>query len=260
MKRFSLNKDVRMVLAEGLSGYMDPLLIVDSKTDSVSEGSKMEIQPATSYETPAFAKPIYPLLEDLYEMFSDLPSMGKALGHVQKMLLDVNRGEVLDAKTVSEVYTFRIAVEGLRIALNNKGMRPIVEKGVSNSKKVEFSELPVDEKSQVLFAQAIRSQTDKFKTIVAVVDASSLAGIRKHWDTPLPDEIKEIVGELITDSDGKEVSLNHGDRKWLSADRPVVEVGAGATAVLAMSTLTTVVTFKTPASLKIVLGQMQKRR
>jgi hypothetical protein len=45
----------------------------------------------------------------------------------------------------------------------------------------------------------------------------------------------------------------------LSADRPVVEVGVGATAVLAMSTLTTVVTFKTPASLKIVLGQMQKR-
>jgi hypothetical protein len=267
MKRFSLNKDVRMVLAEGLSGYMDPLLVVDSKNDSVSEGSKVEIQPTTSYETPAFAESIYPLLEDLYEMFSDLPSMGKALGHVQKMLLDVNRGEVLDAKTVSEVYTFRIAVEGLRIALNNKGMRPIVEKGVSNSKKVEFSELPVDEKSQVLFAQAIRSQTDKFKTIVAVVDASSLAGIRKHWDTPLPDEIKEIVGELITDSDGKGVSLNHGDRKRLLADRPVVAVGAGATAVLGassltkvvpMSTLTKIVTFKTPASLKIVLSQMQK--
>jgi len=28
--------------------------------------------------------------------------MGNALGHAQKMLLDVNRGEVLDAKTVSE--------------------------------------------------------------------------------------------------------------------------------------------------------------
>ncbi|WJX64406.1 hypothetical protein P8452_49188 [Trifolium repens] len=79
-------------------------------------------------------------------------------------------------------------------------------------------------------------------------------------DNPLPGDIKEIVGELITDSDGKEVSLNHGDRKWLSVDRPVVEVGAGATAVLAMSTLTTVVTFKTPASLKIVLSQMQKRK
>jgi hypothetical protein len=26
----------------------------------------------------------------------------------------------------------------------------------------------------------------------------------------------------------KVVSLNHGDRKWLLADRPVVEVGAGS--------------------------------
>ncbi|GAU35774.1 hypothetical protein TSUD_61340 [Trifolium subterraneum] len=267
MKRFSLNKDVRMVLAEGLSGYMDPLLVVDSKNDSVSETGKVEIQPTTSYDTPEFAKPIYPLLEDLHEMFSDLPSMGKALRHVQKMLLDVNRGEVLDAKTVSEVYTFRIAVEGLRIALNNKGMRQIVEKDVSKLKKVEYSELPVDDKSQVLFAQAIRSQTDKFKTIVAVVDASALAGIRKHWDTPLPGDIKEIVGELIMDSDGEGVTLNHGDKKRLLADRPVVAVGAGATAVLGassltkvvpMSTLTKIITFKTPASLKIVLSQMQK--
>jgi hypothetical protein len=127
-------------------------------------------------------------------------------------------------------------------------------------KKVEFLELPVDDRSQVLFVKSIHSQTGKFKTIVAVVDASALAGVRKNWDNPLPGDIKEIVGELITDSDGKEVSLNHGDRKWLSVDRPVVEVGAGATAVLAMSTLTTVVTFKTTASLKIVLGQMQKRR
>jgi hypothetical protein len=35
MKRFSLNKNVRMVLAEGLSGYLDPLLVVDSKNDYV---------------------------------------------------------------------------------------------------------------------------------------------------------------------------------------------------------------------------------
>jgi hypothetical protein len=112
-----------MVLAEGLSGYLDPLLVVDSKNDYVSATGNVEIQPTTSYDTPAFAKPIYQLLEDLHDMFSDLPSMGKALGHVQKMLLDVNKGEVLDAKTVSEVYTFRMVVEKLRIALNNKGMR-----------------------------------------------------------------------------------------------------------------------------------------
>ncbi|XP_058730319.1 uncharacterized protein LOC131602261 [Vicia villosa] len=263
-RRFSVNKDIRMVLAEGLSGCMDPLLIGNSKNESVSGVGSVEIKPATSYDTPAFAKSVYPLLEDLHDMFSDLPSMGNALAHVQKMLVDVNRGEVLDTRTVSEVYTFRIAVEGLRIALNNKGLRPIEGKGVSKSDKVEFSELEVDEKSQVLFAQSIRSQTDKFKTIVAIVDAGVLAGIRKHWDTPLPDEVKEIVGELIT---GEGVSLNNGERKRLLADRPVVAVGAGATAVLGassltkvvpMSTLTKVVTFKIPTSLKIILSQLQK--
>jgi hypothetical protein len=256
-----------MVLAETLSGYVDPLLIGDSKNDSVSEVGLVEIQPTTSYNTPAFAESIYPLLDELNgifsewrkdAMFSDLPSTGNALAHAQKMLLDVSRGEVLHTKSVSEVYTFRIAVEGIRTVLNNEGMQPIGEKGVSMSKKIEFSELPDDDKSEVLFAQAIRSQTDKFKTIVAVVDASALAGIRKHWDTPLPSEAKDIVGELIMDSEGKGVSLNHGDMNWTLSDRPAMAVGAGATAVLGVSSLTKVATLKIPASLKIVLSQMQK--
>ena len=267
LKSFSMNKDVRMVLEKGLSGYTHPLLIGNSKNKSVSEAGSVEIQPTTSYDIPAFALSIYPFLDYLHHMFSDLPSMGNALGHAQKMLLDVNRGEVLDAKTVSEVHTFRFAVEGLRIALHDEGMQPVGEKGVSKSNKIEFSELPGDVQAQVMFTQAIRSQTDKFKTIVAVVDASVLADIRKHWDTPLPGEVKEVLGELITYSEGKGASLNHGDSKRLFTDSPVVAVGAGATAVLGassltkvvpMSTLTKAVTFNTPASLKIVLSQMQK--
>ncbi|ESW03554.1 hypothetical protein PHAVU_011G023500 [Phaseolus vulgaris] len=262
LKRFSLDKDLRVMLAKALSGHLDPLLLSGANASSVLVGGDEEIQPSTSYETPGFARSIYPLLEDLYSIFGDLPSLGKALAHVQKMLLDVNRGEVLDKRTVSEVYTFRIAVEGLRIALNNKGL-----KGGAKSDKIEFSELPVDEKSHALFAQAIRSQTDKFKTIVAVVDASALAGLRKHWDTPLPVEVKELVAELITNSEGKEVMLNHSDKKRLLTDKPMVAVGAGATAVLGASSLTKVVpastlvkvvTFKIPASLKIGLSQMQK--
>ncbi|CAJ1933994.1 unnamed protein product [Sphenostylis stenocarpa] len=267
LKRFSLDKDLRMTLAKALSGHLDPLLLSSANASSVLEEGKEEIQPSTSYETPGFARSIYPLLEDLYSIFGDLPSIGKALAHVQKMLLDVNRGEVLDKRTVSEVYTFRIAVEGLRIALNNKGLRPVNRKGPSKLDKIEFSELPVDDKSHALFAQAIRSHTDKFKTIVAVVDASALAGLRKHWDTPLPVEVKELVGELITNSDGKGVMLNHNDKKRLLTDKPMVAVGAGATAVLGASSLTKVVpastlvkvvTFKIPTSLKIGLSQMQK--
>ncbi|TKY67811.1 hypothetical protein E2542_SST10707 [Spatholobus suberectus] len=147
LKRFSLDKELRMMLGKALSGYLDPLLVSNANASSVLEGGSMEIQPSSSYETPGFARSIYPLLEDLYNIFGDLPSIGKALVHAQKMLLDVNRGEVLDKRTVSEVYTFRIAVEGLRIALNNKGLRPINGKGAAKSDKIEFSELPVDDKS-----------------------------------------------------------------------------------------------------------------
>lgn len=263
LKRFSLDKELRMMLGKALSGYLDPLLVGNANAGSM----EIEIQPLSSYEAPGFARTIYPLLEDLYNIFGDLPSIGKALAHVQKMLLDVNRGEVLDKRIVSEVYAFRIAVEGLRIALNNKGLRPVSRKGGVKSDKVEFSELPVDDKSHALFAQAIRSQSEKFKTIVAVVDASSLAGLRKHWDTPLPVEVKDLVGELITNSEGKGVMLNQSDKKRLLTDKPMVAVGAGATAVLGASSLTKVVpastlvkvvTFKIPTPLKIGLSQMQK--
>ncbi|RZB47725.1 hypothetical protein D0Y65_051341 [Glycine soja] len=229
LKRFSLDKELRMMLAKALSGNSDPLLLSSSVLE---RGSVEEIYPSISYETPGFA-----------------------------------RGEVLDKRTVSEVYTFRVAVEGLRIALNNKGLRPVNRKGAGNSDKIEFSDLPIDDKSHALFAQAIRSQTVKFKTIVVVVDASALAGLRKHWDTPLPVEVKELVGELITNSEGKGVMLNHNEKKRLLTDKPMVAVGAGATAVLGASSLTKVVpastlvkvvTFKIPTSLKIGLSQMQK--
>ncbi|KAH1069734.1 hypothetical protein GYH30_007067 [Glycine max] len=264
LKRFSLDKELRMMLAKALSGNSGPLLLSSSVLE---RGSIEEIRPSSSYETPGFARSIYPLLEDLYSIFGDLPSLGKALAHVQKMLLDVNRGEVLDKSTVSEVYTFRIAVEGLRIALNNKGLRPVNGKGAAKSDKIEFSDLPVDDKSHALFAQAIRSQAVKFKTIVVVVDASALAGLRKHWDTPLPVEVKELIGELITNSEGKGVMLNHNEKKRLLTDKSMVAVGAGATAVLGassltkvvpVSTLVKVVTFKIPTSLKIGLSQLQK--
>ena len=94
------------MLAKALSGSLDPLLLSSANASSVLEKGNEEIQPSSSYETPGFARSIYALLEDLYSIFGDLPSLGKALAHVQKMLLDVNRGEVFDKRTVSEVYTF----------------------------------------------------------------------------------------------------------------------------------------------------------
>ena len=65
----------------------------------------------------------------------------------QEMLANVNQGEPVDSQLLSEVHDFRIAIEGLRIALNNAAYGPIskTENGKSES-RVEFSELPSDEK------------------------------------------------------------------------------------------------------------------
>uniref|UniRef100_A0A6N2MF00 Uncharacterized protein n=1 Tax=Salix viminalis TaxID=40686 RepID=A0A6N2MF00_SALVM len=148
-----------------------------SPSSSVSEAGLKEIQPVNTFQVPTFAQSVYPLLLDLHNIFIDLPSIGRALAFAQKMLDDVNRGEAVDTQIISEVHTFRVAVEGLRIALNSAGRLPVKEVGKPNKTKVEFSELQVQDKSYALIAQALQSQTRKFKTIVAVVDASGLAGL-----------------------------------------------------------------------------------
>lgn len=222
-----------------------------------------EILPVANYEVPQFAKCVYPLLVDLHDIFKDIPSMGTALACAQKVLYDVNKGEFTDNRLLSEVYAFKIAVEGLRIALNNAG------RAIRNPEpdKCEFSELPVDDKAHSILAQALRSQTKKYKSIVAVVDASGLAGLRKNWGTPIPPEVKDMVDQLIINLEDDTESSNGYKRKWKLADKPVVAVGAGATAVLGASSLTKVVpastlvkvaTLHLPSSLQIVLSQTQK--
>ncbi|XAR67655.1 hypothetical protein NMG60_11002500 [Bertholletia excelsa] len=240
------------------------MLILNLSTP-VSEGVSAEFQPRLDYEAPPFAQSIYPLLLDLHNIFVDIPSIARALAHAQKMLHDVNKGEAVDMKLLSEVHTFRIAVEGLRIALNNAGRLNKV--GNLRLGEVEFLELDVEEKSHALFTQALRSQTNKFKSIVAIVDASSLAGLRKHWNTDIPSEIKGMLEQLISDCGNDEESSSHNGRKGLLTNKPVVAFGAGATAVLGASSLSKVVpastfmkvaTLKLPASLKLVLSQSQK--
>lgn len=222
-----------------------------------------ETLPLADYEAPQFAKCVYPLLVDLHDIFKDIPSMGIALACSQKMLCDVSKGEIADNRLLSEVYAFKIAVEGLRIALNNAG------RVITNPEpvKCEFSELPVDDQAHSILAQALRSQTKKYKSIVAVVDASGLAGLRKNWKTPIPPEVKEMVDQLIINLEDDSECSDGCKRKWKLADKPVVAVGAGATAVFGASSLTKVVpastlikvaTLHIPASLQIVLSQTQK--
>ncbi|KAK9287977.1 hypothetical protein L1049_016422 [Liquidambar formosana] len=267
-KRFRITTDIQSQMVKSLSLYLDVSASNLRPLSSVPEVRGLEnFRPSSNYEVPSFAHSIYPLLADLHDLFVDLPSIGRALAQAQKMLLDVNRGENVDTQLLYEVYTFRIAVEGLRIALNNAGRLAIDKSGNSDVVKTDFSELPVEDKSHALLAQALRSQTKKFKTIVAVVDASGLAGLRKHWNTPLPPEVKDLVGKLVTNCQGDEEVSNHADRKRLLTSKPVVAVGAGATAVLGASSLSKVVpastfmkvvTLKVPASLKLILTQTQK--
>ena len=266
-KRFCVTDEAGSRMVKLLSSYLNSSVLKLTSSSSVSDVGLGDFVPRCDYEAPPFAQSVYPLLEDLHNIFSDLPSIGRALAQAQKMLSDVNRGEIVDTKLLSEIYTFRIAVEGLRIALNNAARLPINKLSSTNLDEIEFSDLPVEDKSHALFAQALRSQTKKFKTIVAVVDASGLSGLRKHWNTPVPLEVKDLVGQLVTSCEGDEDTSNHTDRRRLLTDKPVVAVGAGATAVLGASSFSKVlpvstfmkaVSFKVPASFKLILTQTQK--
>lgn len=266
-RRFSLDDNVQSRMVKLLSSYMDVSLWKLSPSSSVSESGLKEIQPGNTFQVPPFAQSVYPLLLDLHNIFIDLPFIGRALAFAQKMLDDVNRGEAVDTQIISEVHTFRVAVEGLRIALNSAGRLPIKEAGKPNKTKVEFSELQVQDKSYALIAQALQSQTRNFKTIVAVVDASGLAGIRKHWNTPVPPEVKDLVGKLVTNCESDGEVPNHDEKRRLLSNKPMVAVGAGATAIFGASSLSKVVhastfmkvvTFKFPTALKLLLIQTQK--
>lgn len=262
LRRFLLT-DMQSQMVKIVSSYMN-VSALDS--NSGSDSRLVEAHPETGFEIPPFAQTIYPLLEDLHNIFNSIPSMGRALAHAQNMLSNVNRGEAVDSQMVSEVYSFRIAVEGLRIALNSTGRLPEIKTSSSGvAEKVEFSELPLEDKTQILFVQALRSQAKKFKTTVAVVDASVLAGLRKHWDTPIPKDVEDLVGQIVMSSeDDGEILCN---KKRLLNSSPVVAFGAGATAFLGVSSLTKVVPASTLAkvatlnfspSLKIFFSQTHR--
>ncbi|KAG8485594.1 hypothetical protein CXB51_018994 [Gossypium anomalum] len=162
---------------------------------------------------------------------------------------------------------FRIAVEALRIALNNAGQLPIEKLRNVSTSEIAFSELPVEDKSHAILAQALQSQAKKFKTVVAIVDASRLAGLRTNWNTPVPPEVKDLVDHLVVDDVGDGETSNRTDNKWLLSNKSVAAVGASATAVLGASsiskvipasTVMKVVTWNVPASVKLAMTQTQK--
>ncbi|CAN6823406.1 unnamed protein product [Brassica oleracea] len=186
--RFQIRNDQRSLMQRLLSSHITQLSN-EIESDSVP------------VVLPPFALSVYNLLVELHNIFNDLPAIRKALDTATKMLSDVNNGEAVDAEALSEVYLFRLAVEGLRIALNKGGrLNSIRNLGT----EVQFSKLSSDDKAYALMADDLRSQAKKFKSIVAVVDAGNLAGLRRHWRTRVPQEIKAMSTEhTVQDSDSK---------------------------------------------------------
>ncbi|CAN7059885.1 unnamed protein product [Brassica oleracea var. botrytis] len=213
--RFQITNDAHALMLKLLSSHITQLgkeLIPSSCLANEMESDSVKL--------PEFAYSIYNLLVDLHNIFNGLPAIRKALDSATKMLSDVNRGESVDKEALlSEVYLFRIAVEGIRIALNNSGRLPIRNLGyVSNQTQVQFSNLSSKEKSYALMAANLRDQAKKFKKIVAVVDAGNLAGLRRHWRTRVPQEVKDMSTEYtVLDSDSNDSNL-----------KPVGAVGAAA--------------------------------
>ncbi|XP_043725068.1 uncharacterized protein LOC122671737 [Telopea speciosissima] len=267
--RFRLTDDLQLQILKCLVSA--PYLSTSgaATSSSVSEARFGDCQPLSNYQAPTFAQSIYSLLTDLHDIFADLPLLGRALAHAQKMLFDVEQGKTVDMKLLCEIHNFRVAVEGLRIGLNSFGRCPTKKMGNNNKDQIEFAELSAEEKSDVLYAQALRSQAKKFRSVVAIVDAKMLAGLRQHWNTSVPQDVEDLVEQLFTEHECDEEMSTAGnmERRRLLADKPVVAVGAGATAVLGASSLSKVVpastfvklvTYKVPVSLKLLLAQSQK--
>ncbi|KAH0930757.1 LOW QUALITY PROTEIN: hypothetical protein HID58_016484, partial [Brassica napus] len=254
-RRFLITNDVQSQMLKLLSSHITQLSKeLTPPLSCVANG--------VSSEVPPFAESIYSLLVDLRDIFNDLPSIRKALASARKMLSDVDRGESMDTDVLSEVYLFQIAVEGLRIALNNAGRLPI-----KNRAEARFEDLSSEEKSYALMADLLRSQAKRFKNIVAVVDASNLAGLRQHWRTCVPQEVKDLSEHMVQDFDSDDESGNDSKLKRLLSDKPVVAVGAGATAIWGASSLSKaisasplfkIMTFKVPASLNLFLTHTHK--
>ncbi|XP_020584651.1 uncharacterized protein LOC110027522 [Phalaenopsis equestris] len=228
---------------------------------------------SSNYEVPPFAQSVYSLLVDLHHIFKDLPAIGKALSSAQKMLADVNEGEPVDTKTLSVVQNFRIAIEALRVALNKAARRPMNEPDTPKSKLAEFYNLTTEEKCHVLFAQALKKQAANFGAVVAIVDAASLAGLRKHWSTSVPPEVADLANHCVTHycndlDNGEEILHENHEKMKILTDKPVVAFGAGATALVGISSfskampissLIKAASFHASSSLKIGLLNLQRK-
>ncbi|CAD6263239.1 unnamed protein product [Miscanthus lutarioriparius] len=260
-------------LLKSLAPTLNFLMSQAVPSNAATECRPSKCKPTDRYEAPPFAQSVYPLLADLYHIFVDIPSIGRAMASAQDLLTQVHEGEPISSDMLSDVYVFRIAIEALRMGLNNAARSHIDTRDKHGSKDLDFSELQSDEKCHILLVQALRSQLREFGSVVAIVDASCLAGIRRHWNTPVPSEITQLASRCFNhygaENDDKiEVpSADSTDKKSWISEKPVVAVGAGGTALLGFSSLSKslqasaflkLAPYKSPVVLKYGLMQLQR--
>ncbi|XP_074314713.1 uncharacterized protein LOC141649947 [Silene latifolia] len=152
-----------------------------------------------------------------------------ALAGVQKLLLDVEKGRNVETRDLTRVYSFRNAVEALRLNKYREGRNRDVHKTAE-------TELSGEEQSQYLAAQGIREQAKKFKKIVVITGQDDWTSIEKFWNFPVFQETKGMTGKLYVSREESGVELSsllENDR----LERRPVSLVAAETASLVASVL-----------------------
>lgn len=258
----------KVISSHAISSVQNSLAMAFSSA-RIGEGSTEDSSEKNiEYECPAFAQSFYPLLADLHKVYKDLPGMSFALERTKKLLRDVDKGKDVDQSELALSQCFRLAVEGLRVAINVTAMSSLkLEKPDSDSS--HFDDLSYEDKCHVLLAQALKQQAQQSQVVVAILDAGSVEGIRKHWMIPVSDDVAILAKECLV-SEGEEdagVGSEGIRRKAHLLDKPIVVVGAGAAAAVGLASLShlapvstamKVLTFKVPTIIKLSMLQTKK--
>ena len=220
----------------------------------------------TIYECPTFAKAFYPFLADMYDVFQDLPGMDCAFEKTQKLLKDVEKGNPVDAYELSLCQCFRLAAEGLRIALCKAAHSPL-RSDKSKVSTIQFDDLSYEDKCHVLLVQALRQKAKESERVVAILDAGSLAGVRKYWSFPVPDDVIRMAEECLVVhlDDDTQIIDDECKSKTRVLGKPIIMVGAAAVGVASLShfaapvsTAIKILTFKIPLIVKLLMLQTKK--
>eukprot|EP00250_Pteridium_aquilinum_P019679 c24529_g1_i1 orf=552-2459(-) len=256
---------LRFIASHVKSSLDYTLAAVPSSAGLPAQGQADANATAMEYECPEFAQPFYPFLAELYNTYRHLPGMGLALQRTQKLLMDVEKGKGVDHSELAVCQCFRLAAEGLRVALNSSARAPLKLEKVTSS-MLEFNELPYEERFYVLLSQALKQQLMKSQSVVAVLDAHMVAGIRKYWMTPVPDHVAALAMECLISEAGEDASNDAEGSKGRILDIIVVGTGAAAAAVgmasfshwAPASTAMKILSFKIPTIVKLGILQTKK--